>query len=148
MFIIFFIYADESSHIYSTWDILEIDSAASAWLIKRFIDKDAVFKFYPKGEFITEGIPFDTPDAELRRRHGLSCFESIIKKYNVEDPKLLYIGTLVHEIEINYWYSDISGETEELRDRIREILAQDQEKTLLQMLEEIFMILDEVYKGV
>ena len=47
-------------HLYSTWDVLETDASASAWLIKRHVDPKARFKFFPKGELITEGIAFDT----------------------------------------------------------------------------------------
>ena len=64
---------------YTTWENMEIDKCASAWLIKRFVDKDAVFRFVPKGELITRGIPFDTPEAQIRRYHNLSAFEYIVK---------------------------------------------------------------------
>jgi len=62
---------------YSTWENMEIDKCASAWLVWRFTDKDAVFRFVPKGKLITQGIPFDVPEAQIRRYHNLSAFEYI-----------------------------------------------------------------------
>ena len=88
---------------FSTWKGFEVDKCASIWLIKRFIDKNAKIKFFPKGNLITEGIPFDVPEAKLRRYHNMSTFESILKYYNLKDPKLIYIGKIIHDIEVNIW---------------------------------------------
>jgi len=78
----------EKTLIFSTWEGFEADKCASIWLIKRFIDKNAKIKFFPKGSIITEGIPFDVPEAKLRRYHNMSTFESILKYYNLKDQNL------------------------------------------------------------
>jgi hypothetical protein len=70
----------ESDSCYTTWENMEPDKCASAWLIKRFIDKNATFEFFPKGELITKGILFDVPEAEIRRYNNISTFEYLIKK--------------------------------------------------------------------
>lgn len=88
---------------YVTWENMEIDKCASAWLIQRFIDKNATFEFVPKGELITRGIPFDVPEAEIRRYHNLSTFGYLLKKHRLTDPALHRIGEIIHDIEINYW---------------------------------------------
>jgi len=85
---------DKESHLYSTWDTMEVDKCASAWLIKRFVDKEAEFKFFPSGELITEGIPFDTPDSEFRRYHNMSTFESILKKYTEKNLRAVCASEL------------------------------------------------------
>lgn len=144
---VFNIYAGENKeHIYSTWDVIELDTCASAWLIKRFVDTKAQFKFYPKGEFITEGIPFDTPDAELRRRQGMSTFESILDKYKIKDPRALKIGKIIHEIEINYWGVEVNQEGKKLNDRINEIITNN--KNPEQIIEEAFKVIDEFYNSI
>ncbi|MBF0479035.1 MAG: chromate resistance protein [Candidatus Omnitrophica bacterium] len=106
-------------HLYSTANVLQLDACASAWLIKNFVDKDAEFKFYPKGELITEGVAFDTPDAELRRTANKSTFENILKKYNIKDAKLEKIGSMIHSIEINFWEDKTGKEALKLKDNIK-----------------------------
>lgn len=130
------------SETYTTWDVLELDTCISAWLIKRFIDKEAEFRFYPKGEFIKEGIPFDTPDAEMRRRHGMSTFESIIAKYQLTDPVIKEMAKIVHQIEINYW--DVQGNTQELKETIDEIITASKDPQ--GCLEKSFPIFDQLYR--
>jgi len=96
-------YAQENPHIYSTGTVLELDRCASAWLIKRFVDKDAVFQFFPDGDFIKNGIPFDTPDSGLCRTHNMSTFAVIVEKYKISDKSVDKIGKYIHDIEINFW---------------------------------------------
>ena len=66
---------------------------ASIWLIKRFVDKEAHFKFIGKDESAdaTE-IPFDMPDAQLRRFQARSTFETILTHYAIRDDNLIAIG--------------------------------------------------------
>ena len=136
-------YSGEKRHIYSTWDIMEIDTCASAWLIKRFVDENAEFKFYPKGEFITEGIPFDTPDAELRRRHGMSTFENIAAKYKIDDEGVVKIGKIIHEIEINYWGPRLDNEAKQIDESIKRIIVESGNPA--ECLEKSFIVLDDFY---
>ena len=96
---------------YSTWATFEPDKCGSAWLLKRFVDKEAIFNFYPKGKQISAGIPFDTPEAELRRYHNMSAFESILRKYKLNDPVLMEMGKIFHDIEINSWGKKVLKES-------------------------------------
>lgn len=135
-----------SEHIYSTWDSIELDTCASAWLIKRFVDKEAEFLFYPKGEFITKGIPFDTPEAELRRRHGISTFESIIAKFGINDLVVLEIGKIIHEIEVDYWRGEQTEKGKELNAKINLVISENKEPE--KIFEETFLIMDDLYKNI
>ncbi len=136
--------AEAQGSVYSTWDTVEIDTCASAWLIKNFVDKEAQFRFYPKGEIITEGIPFDTPDAELRRTDNMSTFECVMKKFKINDPALKQIGEIIHDIEINYWGRKIKQESEELNKTIREII--DTSKNNQEKLQKSFPVFDNLYE--
>lgn len=89
--------------LYSTWANFEADKCASLWLIKRFIDPTATFRFYPSGVRIDQGIAFDTPDAPFRRTHNQSTFERLLDHYAFRNPTLLDLGRLLHDIEINTW---------------------------------------------
>jgi hypothetical protein len=103
--------AAEDGQLWSTWDGFEPDKCASVWLIKRHIDPAAGFRFYRSGTAIDEGIPFDTPDAELRRYHDASTFETLLRRYAVDDPKAAYLGRLLHDIEVNVWERKALAET-------------------------------------
>jgi hypothetical protein len=133
------------SKIYSTWDTIEPDKCGSAWLIKRFVDKKATFKFYPKGELISSGIPFDTPEAELRRYHNMSTFESILKKYKLNDPALIEMGNIFHDIEINYWGKKNTAESKGVQNTILKI--EEDHHNPNEILEKSFLYFDTLYKN-
>lgn len=77
-----------------------VDRVASAWLIKRFIDPDAVFVFAPPAEFPKDAIPYDAPGVELSH-HGEDCtFETLIKRANLRDRRLTNLAEVVHEADL------------------------------------------------
>jgi len=119
---VYFIYAEEKTVIYSTWEGFEVDKCASIWLIKRFIDKNAKIKFFPKGKTITEGIPFDMPNAIFRRYHNISTFEFFLKHHQLMDKKLMLIGKIIHDIEINTWERKVFSKTIKIKKDIIEII--------------------------
>ncbi len=119
---------NEHSHIFSTWEGFEPDKCASIWLIQRFIDPQAVIKFFPKGDSLDKGIPFDTPDAKFRRYAKMSTFESLLRHYKITDAKLIYIGRIIHDIEINIWERKIMPETFAVRDAITKIISETKDK--------------------
>ncbi len=135
--------AAAGSNIYTTWENMEIDKCASAWLIKKFIDKNAAFKFFPKGELITEGIPFDVPEAEIRRYHNLSAFEYLMKKYNITDPAVRKIGEIIHDLEINYWGTKSVKDSQKISDAVQEIIETSTSPE--NSLEKSFMFFDNLY---
>jgi iron(III) transport system permease protein len=111
----------QQQHIYSTWDIFELDTIASAWLIKNFVDTQAQFKFFPKGDLINEGIAFDTPDARFMRTQNQSTFESIRAYYKINDPIIQKISQIIHVAEINYWQANSDQKIIELKQAINVI---------------------------
>lgn len=115
--------ASTSPRIFSTWEGFEADKCASIWLIKKFIDSKAQFKFFPKGELITEGIPFDTPDAELRRDQHQSTFESLAKKYTIKDSAIMEMGNIIYDIEVNVWGKKVYQESRKIEEDIRNIIT-------------------------
>lgn len=113
---------EQCGQTYVTRESLEPDKLASIWLIKRHVDKEARFVFVAAGIPLTNGIPFDTPEAEFRRYAKLSCFESILKRHQITDPALRHIGELIHDIEINYWGEKRHLESEPMNREIRGII--------------------------
>ncbi len=111
-----------SEIIYSTWEGFEVDKLASIWLIQRFIAPGASICLYPKGEMITKGVQFDTPHADISRQFNSSTFESLMKHYKIDDRKLLNVGMLVHDIEINVWERKVYRKSREIEESIIQIL--------------------------
>lgn len=78
----------------------KIDRIACPWLIKNFIDKEAEFIFVPYKEVLSKAkrlkaIPFDIPDVEFTH-YGTECtFDYFVKKYKINDPAVLIIGSIV-----------------------------------------------------
>jgi hypothetical protein len=77
-----------------------VDRIASAWLIKRFIDPEAVFVFAEPAEFPADAIPFDAPGVELSH-HGEDCtFETLIRRARLRDRRLRRLAEIVHEADL------------------------------------------------
>jgi hypothetical protein len=79
-----------------------IDRMASTWLIRRFVDPDASFKFVPaKGYRPRPGeLRFDMFDAEFTHEGDYCTFEILIKKIGLGDPALRPIAEIVHDIDL------------------------------------------------
>ena len=77
-----------------------VDRVASAWLIKRFIDPDAVFLFAPPGEFPADAIPYDAPGVELSHQGEDCTFETLVKRAHLRDRRLARLAEVVHEADL------------------------------------------------
>ncbi len=80
-----------------------VDRMASAWLIRKFIDKKAVFRFADEKDMETlEGsaIAFDVRGGEFTHQADLCTFEVFIKTFTIKDKALIKIAELVHELDI------------------------------------------------
>jgi len=78
-----------------------IDRIASAWLIKRFCDPDAVFEFADAADAARKGVPFDVLDAEFGH-HGEDCtFETLVKRFGLKDRRVKLIAEIVHEADLH-----------------------------------------------
>jgi len=81
---------------------VHIDRIASAWLIRRFIDPHASFKFVsPKGYVPTAGeLRFDMFDAEFTHVGDHCTFEVLIERMALQDPALDAIGEIIHDLDL------------------------------------------------
>jgi len=78
-----------------------IDRIASAWLIKRFCDPEAVFTFADAADAARKGIPFDVLGAEFGH-HGEDCtFETLVKRFKLKDRRVRLIAEIVHEADLH-----------------------------------------------
>ena len=81
---------------------IHIDRAACAWLIRRHIDPDAKFVFVTDHDGVPpDATPFDMPGAELSHHHGDCSFETILRRYQLDDPVLWRIAAIIHEADLD-----------------------------------------------
>ena len=83
-----------------TREEVKVDRVACPWLIRRFIDPKAEFIFVPAEQVEVEAeksgsIPFDTEGCELGHHGEDVSFDSILKKYKLDDPALLLLAEIV-----------------------------------------------------
>ncbi len=85
---------------------VQVDRIASAWLIRRFIDPDAIFKFVaPKGYAPEPGeLRFDMFEAEHTHEGDLCTFEVLLDRFGPTDPALrpalTALAEIIHDIDL------------------------------------------------
>lgn len=81
---------------------LHIDRIASAWLVRRYIDPNARFRFVdPKeAEKHLGEIRFDIPGGDFTHEGDRCTFEAILRRVGATDPSLRPIAEIVHDIDL------------------------------------------------
>lgn len=80
-----------------------IDRMASAWLIKKFIDKKAVFNFMNERDMenLAEGtVAFDVRGGEFTHIGDMCTFEVFIKSFGIKDKVVKKIAEIIHELDV------------------------------------------------
>jgi hypothetical protein len=79
-----------------------VDRIASAWLITRFIDKKARFKFVDLKNYKPqeEEVGFDMVEAEFTHQDDRCTFEEILHRFRIKDKALHQLGEIVHDIDL------------------------------------------------
>jgi hypothetical protein len=81
---------------------VHVDRIASAWLIRRFVDPDAPFKFVPARGYRPEPgeLRFDMFEAEFTHDGDMCTFEVLVSRLGIDDPALRPIAEIVHDIDL------------------------------------------------
>ena len=84
-----------------TRERVKVDRVACPWLIKKFVDPQAQFRFVPADQVSAvaerEGAtPYDVKDVELGH-HGPECsFDAFVHKYGLDkDPAMAYMAKVI-----------------------------------------------------
>jgi hypothetical protein len=80
-----------------------IDRMASAWLIRKFIDRDASFVFVDEEDMGTVAghhIAFDVRGGEFTHTGDLCTFEVLIRSFGLKDKALRKIAEIVHDLDM------------------------------------------------
>lgn len=97
-----------------TRERVKVDRVACPWLIKKFIDPEAEFKFVASDSVLSvaeqeRAIPFDVEGVELGHHNGKCSFEAMVEKYQIEDPAISLLSEIVHGADVT---QDLYGRAE------------------------------------
>lgn len=80
---------------------VHIDRIGSAWLIRRFIDPEARFRFVQAHDEAAPGeLRFDMFEADFTHEGEQCTFEVLLRRFGLRDRALARIGEIVHDIDL------------------------------------------------
>ncbi len=125
---------------------VQVDRIASAWLIRRFIDEAARFKFVPGTGYAAQPgeLRFDMFEGEFTHRGDRCTFEVLLAEAKLDDPALAAIGEIIHDIDLKdgkYGREEAAG----VRSLIAGIAASHVDDP--QRLERGAVLLDDLYSS-
>lgn len=80
----------------------KVDRLSSAWLIRRFIDPEARFRFVVPEDYThaVGELRFDMFEGEYTHEHGGCTFETLCHRFALADPALAALGQIVHDLDV------------------------------------------------
>ncbi len=95
----------DGAYVDRTWVTrkgIHVDRIASAWLVRKFVDPRAKFKFVPGKGYRPEAgeVRFDMFDAEFPHEGNLCTFEVFIERLSISDRALRPIAEIIHDIDL------------------------------------------------
>lgn len=84
----------------------KIDRIACPWLIRNFIDPEAVFYYVPFDQVLEkakeiDAIPFDIPGVEFTHYKDMCTFDYFIEKYKINDAAVQTMAAIVRGADID-----------------------------------------------
>lgn len=121
---------------------LWVDRVASAWLIRRFIDREAHFQWLAKpSDCPKRALGFDFDGASFTHVGDRVTFETLLASFGLEDdPALMRLGAMVHTLDVGGEPVPEAGGFEAVLSGARERLADDDA-----LLAEMSTVLDSLY---
>jgi hypothetical protein len=88
--------------VWVTREHVQIDRIASAWLVRRFIDPAARFKFVPGRSYLPRQgeVRFDMFEGEYTHEGDRCTFEVLQQRAGLDDAALAAIGEIIHDIDL------------------------------------------------
>lgn len=134
--------ADYQGQVWATRRRLWVDRVASAWLIRRFIDKQARFQWLAKpSDCPKRALGFDFDGAAFTHVGNRVTFETLIASFGLEaDAALMRLATLVHSLDVGGDPVPEARGFEAVMSGARERLTDDDA-----LLDEMGQVLDSLY---
>ena len=79
----------------------EIDRVGSAWLVRNFIDPNARFIFGQKIPKKRRVVSFDMLNADFSHQGDDCTFETLTKRFGIQDKTLRKIGEMIHDADLD-----------------------------------------------
>jgi hypothetical protein len=94
--------ADLKGRTWVTRQGVHVDRIACSWLIRRFIDADAVIRFVPGKGYVPKAgeLRFDMFEGEFTHQGDRCSFEVLLARTGISDPGLQAIAEIVHDIDL------------------------------------------------
>jgi len=90
-----------AGHTWATRKGIHIDRIASAWLIRRFIDPKASFRFIDPKEPVRKGeLRFDMVGGDFSHEGDRCTFETLLARSGLADRALNEVAEIVHDIDL------------------------------------------------
>jgi hypothetical protein len=91
----------EPGRVWVTRQNVFVDRIASAWLIRRFIDQQARFKFVPARGYVPSPgeLRFDMYEAEYTHEGDRCTFETLLRRFGLKERALRVIAEIVHDVD-------------------------------------------------
>ncbi|MBF0310404.1 MAG: chromate resistance protein [Magnetococcales bacterium] len=95
--------ADFRGRVWVTRAGLQVDRMACGWLIRRFIDAEARFRFVEGWEAgLKPGeVAFDMPGGAFSHEGEECSFEVMVRRLGLENPGLNRLAGIIHDLDIN-----------------------------------------------
>jgi len=95
-------HSDLKGKVWVTRDNLFVDRIACGWLIRRFVDQHAVFKYVSGPEYRPKPgeIRFDMFDGDYTHEGDNCTFEVIVQRLGLGDQALVPMAEVVHDIDL------------------------------------------------
>ncbi|WP_444935403.1 chromate resistance protein ChrB domain-containing protein [Microbulbifer sp. JMSA004] len=98
--------ATDPKPTYHTTHGLGPDKWASAWLLSQHLDPGSRIIIHPlHGDTFEpkKSASFDSEGATFHRTQHQSTFEVLVESFEVSDPKLVKLASVINDIEVNLW---------------------------------------------
>jgi len=94
--------ADLKGRIWVTRKGVHVDRVACAWLIRRFIDPNAIIRFVSGKAYVPKDgeLHFDMFDGEFTHEGDRCSFEVLLARTGLTDPALQAIAEIIHDIDL------------------------------------------------
>ena len=141
--------AASAGHIYASWDTMEFDKCVAAWLIARFLDRNAEFVLHPQGTQIDKGVVFDVPGVAWSRKHRKCTSDCILESREIDDPVVKEIVAMAHVTELNHWRLDEFPQVQKYASEVQVIFdsTPDRNECLEKAIAYFDNLYDELRKG-
>ena len=93
---------DYKNKVWVTRTNVFVDRIASGWLIRKFVDSGAAFKFVPENPFTPKPgeVRFDMFDGEFTHEGDRCTFEVMVQRLQLRDRALAPIAEIVHDADL------------------------------------------------